>query len=118
VSNFVAYFPSKDPAQTPASFSELNGIFRGPLQADHVQSEVLNGAALLRTRSAGMSPRFYASEDGAGWIVVKGNIFDVRSETPAVDIKELLHYFLAEHLRALNRYEGTFALAAWDARKR
>jgi hypothetical protein len=118
VSNFIAYFPSKDPAQTPASFSELNGIFRGPLQADHVQSEVLNGAALLRTRSAGMSPRFYASEDGAGWIVVKGNIFDVRSETPAVDIKELLHYFLAEHLRALNRYEGTFALAAWDARKR
>jgi hypothetical protein len=118
VSNFVAYFPSKDPARTPASFSELNGIFRGPLQADHVQSEVLNGAALLLTRSAGMSPRFYASEDGAGWIVVKGNIFDVHSETPAVDLEELLHYFLAEDLRALNRYEGTFALAAWDARKR
>jgi hypothetical protein len=44
----------------------------------------------------------------------QGDIVDVRSETPAVDLKELLHYFLAEDLRALNRYGGTFALAAWD----
>jgi hypothetical protein len=48
----------------------------------------------------------------------QGNIADVHSETPAVDLKEPLHYFLAEDLRALNRYGGTFALAAWDARKR
>jgi Asparagine synthase len=117
MSNFVAFFPSKDRAQFPASFSELERIFRGPLLADHVQTEVLNGAAILHTRSAGRAPRFYAQEDGAGWIVIKGQIFDVRSETSAVDLRELLHHFLTEELSGLNDYEGTFALAAWDARR-
>ena len=117
MSNFVAFFPSEDCAQTPASFSELDRILGGPLRADHVRSEVLNGAAILRARSVDRAPRFYAREDGAGWIVLKGKIFDVRSETPAVDLKKLLVHFLAEDLRALNRYEGTFALAVWDARR-
>ena len=116
--NFVAFFPSTEAAQPPtAAFSALERIFRAPLRADDVGTDVLRGATLLRTRSAGMSPRFYASEDGAGWIVVKGQIFDVRSETPLVDLEELLQRFLAEDLADLNRYEGTFALAAWDARR-
>src|ERR687894_1161100 len=118
MSNFVAFFPSIDCPQAPRSFSELNRIFRGPLQAGHVQTEVLNGAAILCERSFDRAPRFYAQEDGEGWIVVKGHIFDVRSESPIVDLEELLHHFLAEDLADLNRYEGTFALAAWDARKR
>jgi hypothetical protein len=117
MSNFVAFFPSSDCPQAPRSFSELNRIFRGPLQAGHVQTEVLNGAAILCERSFDRAPRFYAQEDGAGWIVVKGHIFDVRSESPIVDLEELLHHFLAEDLADLNRYEGTFALAVWDARK-
>jgi hypothetical protein len=84
VPNFVAFFPSTEAAQPPtAAFSALERIFRGPLRADDVRTNVLRGATLLRTRSAGMSPRFYASEDGAGWIVVKGQIFDMRSETPS-----------------------------------
>src|SRR5918998_2994218 len=118
MSNFVAFFPSIDCPQAPRSFSELNRIFRGPLQAGHVQTEVLNGAAILCERSFNRAPRFYAQEDGAGWIVVKGEIFDVRSRGPIVDLEELLRRFLAEDLTDLNRYEGTFALAAWDARKR
>jgi len=118
VPDFVAFFPSTEAARPPTSFSALEGIFRGPLRAEDVRTDLLRGATLLRTRSAGMSPRFYASDDGEGWIVVKGQIFDVRSETPIVDLEELLHRFLAEDLADLNRYEGTFALAAWDARKR
>ncbi len=116
--DFVAFFPSMEAARPPTSFSALEGIFRGPLRAEDVRTDLLRGATLLRTRSAGMSPRFYASEDGEGWIVVKGQIFDVRSEIPLVDLEELLQRFLAEDLADLNRYEGTFALAAWDARKR
>ena len=116
--DFVAFFPATEAAQPPTSFSALERAFRGPLRADDVRTDVLRGATLLRTRFAGMSPRFYASEDGAGWIVVKGQIFDVRSETPLVDLEDLLQRFLAEDLTDLNRYEGTFALAAWDARKR
>jgi hypothetical protein len=118
MSDFVAFFPSKECVRPPASFSNLGRIFRGPLRADNVQIEALHGAAILCTRSEGRVPRFYAREDGAGWIVVKGQIFDVRSETPAVDLKDLLHIFLEEDMVGLNRYEGAFALAAWDARKR
>jgi hypothetical protein len=118
MSDFVSYFPSTECAQLPRPFSELEEGFRGPLRADHVQADVVYGAAILRTRSFGRLPRFYARKDGAGWIVVKGQIFDVRSDTPVVDLEELLHRFLAEDLADLNRYEGTFALAAWDARKR
>jgi Glutamine amidotransferase domain len=117
MSNFVAFFPSSDCPQAPRSFSELNRIFRGPLQAGHVQTEVLNGAAILCERSFNRAPRFHAQGDGAGWIVLKGEIFDVRSRAPIVDLEELLHRFLAEDLADLNRYEGTFALAVWDARK-
>jgi asparagine synthetase B (glutamine-hydrolysing) len=118
VPDFVAFFPSTEVVRPPTSFSALEGIFLGPLRADDVRTDLLHGATLLRTRSAGMWPRFYAREDGEGWIVVNGQIFDVRSETPLVDLEELLHRFLAEDLADLNRYEGTFALAAWDARKR
>jgi hypothetical protein len=118
VPDFAAFFPSTEAERPPTSFSALERAFRGPLRADDVRTELLGGATLLRTRSGGMSPRFYASEDGAGWIVVKGQIFDVRSESPLVDLEELLQRFLAEDLADLNRYEGTFALAAWDARKR
>jgi len=118
MSNFVAFFPSTERARPPASFSELGRSFRDPLRADHVQSEVLHGAAILRTHSANRAPRFHAQENGAGWIVVKGQIFDVRSETPAIDLEDLLQHFLKEDMASLNRYEGTFALAAWDARKR
>jgi hypothetical protein len=66
VPDFVAFFPSPEVEQPPTSFSLLERILRGPLQADDVRTEVLSGATLLRTRSAGMSPRFYAREDGAG----------------------------------------------------
>jgi hypothetical protein len=118
MSDFVAFFPSTGRAQPPAAFSELGRVFRGPLRADHVQAEALHGAAILRTRSFGRMPQFYAQEDGAGWIVVKGRIFDVYSETAAVDLEELLRHFLAGDSPDLSRHEGTFALAVWDARKR
>lgn len=118
MSDFVAFFPPTECAQQPPSFSQLGSIFRGPLRVDHVQAEVLHGAALIRTRSFSRAPQFYAREDGAGWIVVKGTIFDVCSKDPTVNLKKLLHHFLTEDLAKLNNYEGTFALAAWDARKR
>src|SRR3712207_11281 len=103
MSDFVTFFPSRAHAQPPASFSELGRIVRDPLRVDQAQAEVLHGAAILRTRSFGRMPQFYAREDGSGWIVVKGQIFDVSSQTPAVDLKELLQQFLTEKSPDLNQ---------------
>jgi hypothetical protein len=117
MSDFVAFFPSRECLQVPASFPKLDGILRGPLRADNVQSNVVHGAPILLSTSFARSPRFYAKQDGSGWIVVKGVVFDVHSKTATVDLEQLLDQFLAEGPGDLNRYEGTFALAAWDARK-
>jgi hypothetical protein len=117
MSDFVAFFPSRECLRAPASFSEFDSIFRGPLHADYVQSDVVHGAPVLLTRSFGRSPQLYAKKDGSGWVVVKGIIFDVYSKTSAVDLEELLDQILKEEPGDLNRYEGAFALAAWDSRK-
>lgn len=122
MSDFCVFFPSSGSMHSldavPASFSRLEDILHGPLCADHVQSKMVYGAAVLIASSFGRSPRFYACPDGSGWIVVKGTIADVRSETPIVDLAQLLEQIVSEQPGDLNRYEGTFCLAAWDARKR
>jgi hypothetical protein len=117
MSDFTAFFPSGECFQAPALFSELENAFRGPLRADDVRSNVVHGAPVLLTRSFGRIPQFYAKEDGSGWIVVKGIIFDVYSENSSVDLAKLLDQIFGEEPCDLNRYEGAFALAAWDSRK-
>ncbi|NIV35306.1 MAG: hypothetical protein GWN58_39380, partial [Anaerolineae bacterium] len=49
--------------------------------------------------------------------MVRGVVYDVDSDTPTVDLEQLLDQFLTQGPGDLNRYEGAFALAAWDARK-
>lgn len=117
MSDFVAFFPSTECPEVPASFSRLDHILRGPLSADHVQSDVIHGAPILLARSFDRSSRFYAKQDGSGWIVVRGVIYDVYSDTPTVDLERLLDQFLTQGPGDLNRYEGAFALAVWDSRK-
>ena len=117
MSDFAAFFPTKDCDQVPASFQRLDKTLRGPLKAQNVQSSLVHGAPVLLSQSFARGPRFFAKEDGSGWIVVKGIIFDVVSESPIVNLERLLDQILAEAPGDLNRYEGTFALAAWDARE-
>jgi hypothetical protein len=78
---------------------------------------MVHGAALLRESSFGRAPLFYARDDGLGWVVVKGAMYDTASESPNVDLDALLENLLAGETSELNRYEGAFALAAWDVRR-
>lgn len=76
-----------------------------------------DGAAVLLCASNGRGPRF-ARRDGSGWLVLKGIIFDVKSPDPHVDLDKLLERFIETGRIEWDRYEGTFALCAWDARRR
>jgi len=117
MSDFVAFFPPTECPEVPAAFSRLDNILRGPLRADHVQLDVIHGAPILLARSFDRSPQFYDKPDGSGWIVVRGVIYDAYSDAPTVDLEQLLDQFLTQGPGDLNRYEGAFALAAWDSRK-
>ena len=101
--DFVAFFPSTEAARPPTSFSALEGIFRGPLRAEDVRTDLLRGATLLRTRCGGMSPRIDAREDREGGIEGKGPIFDVRSQSGLADLEGIHNRFLAEELADINR---------------
>jgi hypothetical protein len=122
MSDFCVFFPAKHSSQTllasvPSSFSELDRILYDPLRADKVWSHVIGGASVLLSKAFGKGPQFYAQPDGSGWIVVKGIMADVCSETPTVDLAQLLEQITKEGPGNLNRYEGVYAVAAWDAHK-
>ncbi len=117
MSDFAVFFPSGNCSQLPSPFSKLESVFRDPLRADKIHADVVHGAPVLLSSSFSNSPQFYAREDGSGWIVIKGTIFDLRSENPKVDLERLLNQILDERPGDLNRYEGTFAAAAWDAQE-
>ncbi len=120
MADFVAFFPAAECFTVPGSFAELACDLRGPLAAETVESEVVHRAALLRsTESGNRSPlSFHARADGAGWIVIKGIIFDAQTPASSDVPQEMLDQLIAEGPGDLNRYEGNFALAAWDAHNR
>jgi hypothetical protein len=121
MSDFCVFFPCQHspqaPPPVPASFTELERILYDPLRADKVWSQVVHGSPVLLSTAFGKSPQFYARPDGAGWVVVKGIMVDTRSDTPAVNLEQLLDQILIEGPGDLNRYEGVYAVAAWDAHK-
>src|SRR5207244_5817235 len=115
VSDFIALFPSDEGAPSPPAFAALPRVFADGLHAHAVRAEQLGGATLFRTVPPdGRVFRFFA-RDGS-WVVVKGIMVDVRARRPQVDLGGLLDELMEEAEPDLNRYEGTFAAAAWDAR--
>ncbi|TMA37296.1 MAG: hypothetical protein E6J79_10865 [Deltaproteobacteria bacterium] len=117
VSDFIAFFPSDEGAPSPPAFAALPRVFADGLHAHAVRAEQLGGATLFRTVPPdGRVFRFFA-RDGS-WVVVKGIMVDVRARRPQVDLGGLLDELMEEAEPDLNRYEGTFAAAAWDARAR
>jgi hypothetical protein len=75
-------------------------------------------SAFVVTSSSAHAPASYIAPDNRGWVVIRGIIFDVRSDTPRVDPRKLWEDFAHGGPGDWNRYEGSFALAIWDARER
>lgn len=76
------------------------------------------GAGVLTTSSSAHRPAVYIAPDERGWIAIKGIIFDTRADDPFVDLENLWRGFEAGDRIDWNRFEGAYALAAWNARTR
>lgn len=96
-----------------ARFGKLcEEIFRDP----EVSTHRCHDSELAISRSSRDDLRFKRTD--RGWVVVLGLLFDARASDPRVDLDDLLEKFLQEDPPDLGRYEGTFALGAWDAERR
>lgn len=80
---------------------------------------VYPGAATVAVSSTSRwRPRVVEAPASKGWLVVKGVLFAVRGDEIGVNLAPLLSRFLNDESIDWNIYEGTFALAMWDARMR
>ena len=118
MAELLAAFPKSDrtgpagPISDAVRLVEEIGLGTGP------HTESASGATVVVTSSPAHTPTLYNAPGGGGWIAVKGIMFDTRSEEPRVDLEALWHDFASDEGVDWNRYEGTFALAAWDTRRR
>ena len=116
--DFAVFFPPTDCHEIPQSFSKLENIFQSALRSDNVISKIACGAPISIASALGMSPQFFVKKDNSAWIMVKGIILDTQSKKSIIDLEYLLDQILDKEPADLNRYEGTFALAAWDSNKK
>jgi hypothetical protein len=117
MSHFAAFFPaddSYDPSRP--SFDKLEETFRDKLHEESVTTHRLMGTGIIISGSSNEVPRFFSND--RGWIVIAGLMFDARSDNPEVEPEGLLDRLLQRQEPDLGRYEGIFAVAAWDREKR
>jgi hypothetical protein len=117
MSQFATFFPGQvGEAGGDSPLEEFRRVCAEVFRDPEVQIHRWLGAELVVSRSSHDDLRFLCNE--RGWIVVLGLLFDTVSSDPRVDLNVLLDRFLREEPPELNRYEGTFALAAWNAARR
>ena len=93
-------------------FRRLDGDFA---QLEGVNMIHLADSFLFTAAQGGNEPHALFSDDG--WIVVHGAAFRVDTPNPCLNLQELLNEFLEKGSLDYNCLEGTFSLAAWDARR-
>jgi len=118
MAELLVAFPKNDQAQSAAPLSAAVELVVDSGLGTDPRSETTSGATVCTTSSPAHTPALYSAPNGAGWIAVKGIIFDVQSEQPRVDLEALWRRFVFGPRIDWNDYEGTFALAAWDATRR
>lgn len=112
--DFVTCLPSLEGARVPSLMGAAR-LFSSRLQADTTLPYLtarLDDAPVVRSRSSGHEPRFFASPRGDGWLLVKGIIFDVTSTQADVCLPDVFEEFRRHGAIDLSRYEGAFVLLA------
>lgn len=103
---------------------------RGPDQFGmYLDDQAALGNARLSIIDLGGGQQPISNEDGSLWVVFNGEIFnyiELRKELEAKghvfathsDTEVILHAFEEDGPQCLNRFNGQFAIAIWDARKK
>jgi hypothetical protein len=118
MAELLVAFPKSERAELSGPLSDAVRYVEEVGLGSDPRTETASGASVFVTSSPAHAPSLYCAPAGAGWIAVKGIIFDVCSRKPRVDLEALWRRFASGDPVDWNRYEGTFALAAWDALRR
>jgi len=118
MSDFVAFFPASESSPFPeAEFKAIGKLAQDVFQIQDVQIRERQGFGFLASNFREADPiRVCFNDDGCA--LVRGIMFDVRSDDPTVDPAGLLQEFIGIGRLDRNRYEGAFAAVVWDARRR
>ena len=115
--DFAAFFSNQTNMTDRVSvFTRLSECHRDRLGAEtrHIE-HTPNTSVIVTDSNMKSTPTFFIKPDKSGWIVVKGVIFDIEDkEKKPARLEDILELFLSGNSNTLNRYEGAFALAAWD----
>jgi hypothetical protein len=116
VGDFVAAFPKKSNNDPVTVLNGTVGLLESTGLGKSTGVHRCGDTAFTATSSSAHTPACYIAPDGSGWVVIRGVIFDVRSDSPRVDPRSLWEWYVAGGPDDWNRYEGSFALAIWDER--
>jgi hypothetical protein len=117
MADFVAFFPQCERSAAPTGeFEAIKSLYSEVFHARQVNIRKLDATLLLTADHSGSDGLLFHA-DPRGWIAAKGLIFDVRAEQPAANPGRLLDEFVENDVPDWSRYEGSFAIAAWDARR-
>jgi hypothetical protein len=118
MADFTVLLPSRECSRLPATFTQLENVYRACSWGSGVSSRLVLGTPILLSGPFGdqSKGRFFVDEDSSNWILVKGVVFDVDSKSPVVESKDMLTRVFGDDTDCLNRFEGTFAAVAWDSK--
>jgi hypothetical protein len=115
MSHFTVFWPAVAPiaSSRPAErlCERLITAHREGLRESSLLDETVDGGWILRVDRPTTKAQRYDLADG--WLVVTGSCLDLDSQTGSLRPEALLSALVSGEAARINRFEGTFALAAW-----
>ena len=111
MSHFTLFWPNEGASLDATRRERLTASYRRGLGVSLEQREVL-----FRAESGATTARWWTFEDG--WLVVTGSCLDLDAASGAFRERALFDALLSTDSARINRFEGTFAAAAWHTPSR
>lgn len=116
MAHFTAFFPAPEAADPQVDRARIERAYREGLGESSLSEQRLDGAWLLTVERALLAPRLFRCDDG--WAIVAGRPIDLDEAPGGFSVERFLAALARDDARAINRFEGLFAAAAWHAPSR